>query len=52
MHDAIDGDTALETRYGVRVPVLHEAGTGRELDWPFDVAKARAFIAGDCGIPE
>ena len=31
----IDGDDALEARYGVRVPVLRD-GDGRELDWPFD----------------
>ena len=45
----IDSDDALEARYGVRVPVLHEAGSGRELDWPFDAARARGFIAA--GIP-
>jgi hypothetical protein len=41
----IDGDDALEARYGTRVPVLRDAG--RELDWPFDVAGVRAWL----GLP-
>ncbi len=41
----IDGDEALETRYGERVPVLRQAG-GRELDWPFDVRALRAWLPG------
>lgn len=39
----IDDDTALEARYGLRVPVLRDA-QGRELDWPFDVAAVEAWI--------
>lgn len=42
----IDGDDALETRYGTRVPVLHDDASGRELDWPFDAAAVAAFVAG------
>ena len=42
----IDGDATLEARYGVRVPVLFEVATGRELDWPFDAARVRAFLEG------
>lgn len=42
----IDGDAALEARYGARVPVLCEEPAGRELVWPFDVAGLRAFLAG------
>ncbi|MDQ7997728.1 MAG: glutaredoxin family protein [Luteibacter sp.] len=38
----IDEDEALESRYGTRVPVLRR-GDGMELDWPFDVARVRAF---------
>lgn len=34
----IDGDAGLEERYGARVPVLRDAGDGRELEWPFDAA--------------
>ncbi|MGH8081053.1 MAG: glutaredoxin family protein [Lysobacter sp.] len=34
----IDGDEALEARYGERVPVLRDESDGRELGWPFDVA--------------
>jgi glutaredoxin len=40
----IDDDAELEVRYGARVPVLRDDGDGRELDWPFDAAAARAFI--------
>lgn len=37
----IDGDDALEARYGTRVPVLRQVETGRELDWPFDPGTVR-----------
>lgn len=37
----IDDDPALEARYGHRVPVLREAASGVELDWPFDVEGLR-----------
>lgn len=40
----IDDDDALEARYGVRVPVLRDAG-GRELDWPFDAARLAEWMA-------
>lgn len=40
----IDGDAVLEARYGTRVPVLREEGSGRELDWPFDAVAVRAFL--------
>jgi hypothetical protein len=40
----IDGDEALEARYGVRVPVLWRGDTGAELDWPFDTDALRAFL--------
>jgi hypothetical protein len=42
----IDGDPALEARYGVRVPVLREEPSGVELGWPFDAAMVRGLIAG------
>ena len=42
----IDDDPQLEARYGTRVPVLRDTGSGRELDWPFAPATVRAFIAG------
>lgn len=41
----IDGDDALEARYGARVPVLHDASSGRELDWPFDADALTRFFA-------
>lgn len=40
----IDGDPALEARYGERVPVLRDEARGRELGWPFDVAAVRGFL--------
>ena len=40
----IDGDDALEARYGLRVPVLRDATDGRELDWPFDADLVRAWL--------
>ena len=40
----IDGDEALEQRYGIRVPVLRDEDGGRELDWPFTVEALRAFL--------
>jgi hypothetical protein len=41
----IDEDEALESRYGVRVPVLRR-GDGAELDWPFDLDALKAFADG------
>jgi hypothetical protein len=40
----IDDDEALETRYGLRVPVLRDAERGVELDWPFDAAGVARFL--------
>lgn len=40
----IDDDSALEARYGLRVPVLRDDARGIELDWPFDAAAVRALI--------
>ena len=40
----IDGDDALESRYGQRVPVLHHVPSGAELDWPFDDDRLRAWL--------
>ena len=39
----IDGDPALEARYGLRVPVLR--CNEIELDWPFTVADVVRFLA-------
>jgi hypothetical protein len=41
----IDGDDALEARYGARVPVLREDARGVELDWPFDARRVRDWLA-------
>lgn len=40
----IDGNAALEARYGVRVPVLRDEQAGLELDWPFDAERLRGFL--------
>ena len=40
----IDDDAALEAAYGARVPVLRDATSGCELDWPFDDDRLRAFL--------
>ena len=40
----IDEDAALEARYGLRVPVLRDAGRDIELDWPFDVETLHDFL--------
>ena len=40
----IDGDAALEARYGERVPVLRDEASGRELVWPFDVVAVGEFL--------
>jgi hypothetical protein len=40
----VDGDEALEQRYGIRVPVLRDEDRGVELEWPFDVAKLERFL--------
>ncbi|MFC4728089.1 glutaredoxin family protein [Coralloluteibacterium thermophilus] len=42
----IDGDPALEARYGTRVPVLHVAGRDDDLGWPFDAAGVRDYLGG------
>ena len=39
----IDDDAALESAYGLRVPVLRDP-MGRELDWPFDAPRLRAWL--------
>jgi hypothetical protein len=41
----IDGDDGLESRYGLRVPVLRDEDNGRELEWPFGGEQLRAWLA-------
>lgn len=41
----IDGDDELEGRYGLRVPVLRETDSGRELDWPFQADAVSALLS-------
>lgn len=40
----IDGNDALEARYGMRVPVLRDTVRGVALDWPFNAAELRRFL--------
>jgi hypothetical protein len=40
----IDDDPALEAHYGHRVPVLRDAASGVELDWPFDAPAVAAVL--------
>ena len=40
----IDGDDALEARFGTRVPVLRDEDRDAELGWPFDAEAVRAFL--------
>ena len=42
----IDGDDALEARYGARVPVLRDPARAVELDWPFDGDALRHLLGG------
>ncbi|UXI67604.1 glutaredoxin family protein [Tahibacter amnicola] len=42
----IGDDAALDERYGVRIPVLRDTASGRELDWPFDSPSLARFLAG------
>ena len=40
----IDDEPALQARYGERVPVLCNATTDTELDWPFDPQAIKALL--------
>jgi len=42
----IDGDAVLEARYGARVPVLRDEGSGAELDWPFAQDALQEMLKG------
>lgn len=45
----IDGDDALEARYGERIPVLRDLDRGIELDWPFDADRLRRWLLPGVG---
>jgi hypothetical protein len=42
----IEGDVALLSQYGLRIPVLQRVDTGAELDWPFDGIALLDFLHG------
>lgn len=41
----IDSDTGLRERYGLVIPVLRCAASGREMHWPFPPSRLREFLA-------
>ena len=41
----IAGDDGLIDRYGVRIPVLREEGSGAEIGWPFDAGAVLATFS-------
>lgn len=41
----ITDDDDLVARYGVRIPVLHDTTSGRELDWPFEPSELGSYLA-------
>jgi hypothetical protein len=43
----IDGDPALEQRYGQRVPVWRDDARDLELDWPFTPEFLAAFLSAE-----
>jgi hypothetical protein len=45
----IEDDAELDERYGVRVPVLRDVASARELGWPFDVADVARFLGRSVG---
>jgi len=43
----IADDAALLARYGTRIPVVRNEGSGCEVGWPFDAAALQALMAGE-----
>jgi hypothetical protein len=45
--DVVDiaDDDLLLARYGIRIPVLINTGSKRELQWPFDEAALKLFVS-------
>lgn len=41
----IADDALLLERYGLRIPVLQDQGSGAELDWPFGPDEILAFLS-------
>ena len=46
----IDGDKELETKYGLRVPVLKHIRNAVELDWPFTAGQVRLLMAASAQV--
>ncbi|NNL56215.1 MAG: glutaredoxin family protein [Pseudomonadales bacterium] len=45
----IDSDAALNTQYGLRIPVVKREDSGAELYWPFPPSRLRAFLQASAG---
>lgn len=43
----IDGDAALSERYGLVIPVVRRADSGRELAFPFDAERLADFLISE-----
>ena len=46
----IEGDSLLEKRYGLRVPVLKHTRSSMELDWPFNAEQVSELIASSAQL--
>ena len=47
----IEGDSHLENKYGLRVPVLKHTRSSMELDWPFTAEQVRLLLVGATSVP-
>jgi hypothetical protein len=43
-HSDILDDPRLEERYSIRIPVIQDAASLRELGWPFDLDQLEEFL--------
>jgi glutaredoxin len=43
--DIAESDELMK-RYGIRIPVIRDPHSGREIGWPFDERKLSAFLNG------
>ncbi|MEC4724317.1 glutaredoxin family protein [Shewanella sp. D64] len=44
IHQDICDDEALVEQYGIRIPVLKQIDTNKELNWPFDIDTLKEFL--------
>ena len=43
-HQDICDDEDLAEQYGIRIPVLKQIDTNKELNWPFDIDTLKEFL--------